>query len=78
MENRPDKRRIARLFMSECCGVDEVSAQAWALFKNMSYTHIARPLVIQWRKEGLTLGQIKTKSQLSMRQVKGIIYGWNG
>lgn len=70
-----NKRKIALDFMKGTCGADVLSPEAWNILKNVEERELAKALILKWRKDGLTLGQLVIKSGLSQRQVKYIING---
>lgn len=54
-------------------GFDEVTPQMLSVFENMKIIDIAKPLVLIYRKKGLSYGMIAMKLGVSKRQVIWII-----
>lgn len=68
------KRRVALLFLKQIDpSIESLSAEAWNMFKHMTTTDIAEPLVINLRKKNMTMGGISIKTGISQRQVRYIL-----
>lgn len=63
------KKEIVDIFIKE--SNDDIRP----LLKKIDSRELCKALVLKWRSEGYTLGQLVIKSGLSQRQVKYIING---
>jgi hypothetical protein len=70
------KNKLIKMFLEECGWKDvEITAKIKHMFAKIEATDMNEPMILKDRKNGLTVGQLSIKYNLSQRQVKYILYG---